>query len=96
MTRHRCGFAVLRSELSLCMSVCVSQTCGRYPWLFAGDDCFAGACLCTRTAVDAGIGVDVVDVALRDSAHGANGEAGAASDTRVGDYVSHSCQCFIS
>ena len=57
--------------------------------LFAGDDCLGRAYRCAGAAVDAGIGVDVVDVAFRDGAHGAFGEAGAASDTFVGDYVSH-------
>ena len=59
--------------------------------LFAGDDCFAGANRCAGTAVDAGVGIDVVDVAFRDSANGAFGEAGAASNAAVSDYVSHSC-----
>ncbi len=57
--------------------------------LFAGDDCLGGAYRCAGAAVDAGVGVDVVDVTFRDSANGAFGEAGAASDTFVGDYVSH-------
>lgn len=61
--------------------------------LFAGDDSFAGANRSASAAVDAGIGVDVIDVAFRDSAHGAFGEAGAASDTFVGDYVSHCSDC---
>ena len=42
--------------------------------------------------VDAGIGVDVINVAFRDSADGAVGEASAASDTFVSNYVSHSSQ----
>ena len=58
-----------------------------YPLLFAGDDSFAGANRSAGTAIDAGIGVDVVDVAFRDGANGALGEAGAASYTFVGDYV---------
>ena len=57
--------------------------------LFAGDDCFAGANFCARTALDAGVGIDVVDVAFRDSVNGANGLAGAASHARVSDNVSH-------
>ena len=51
--------------------------------LFAGDDSFTGAYGC------AGIGIDVVDVAFGDGAHGAFGLAGAASHTVVGYYVSH-------
>jgi len=60
--------------------------------LFAGDDSFAGAYRSTCAAVDAGIGVDVINVAFRDSADGAFGEASAASDTFVSNYVSHSSQ----
>ena len=40
-------------------------------------------------AVDAGVGVDNVDFAFGYCFYGAFGEAGAASDTFVGDYVSH-------
>lgn len=57
--------------------------------LFARYDCFAGANFSARTAFDAGIGIDVVDVAFGDGAHGAFGLAGAASHTVVGYYVSH-------
>ena len=63
------------------------------PWrlrrLFAGDDCFGGANLSASTTFDAGIGIDVIDFALGDSLNGAVGQAGAAGDTLVGDYVSH-------
>ena len=55
-------------------------------------DSFAGANFSARTAFDAGIGVDVIDVAFRDSANGAFREASAASDTFVSNYVSHSSQ----
>ncbi len=58
--------------------------------LFTGDDSFAGANFSARTAVDAHFGIDVVDVAFRDCFYGANGQTGAASHTRVSDYVSHS------
>lgn len=57
--------------------------------LFAGDDCVAGANFCARAALDASVGIDVVDVAFRDSVNGANGLASATSHARVGDYVSH-------
>ncbi len=60
--------------------------------LFARDDSFAGANRSASATVDAGVGVDVVDITFRDSANGAFGEAGAASDTFVGNYVSHSSQ----
>ena len=57
--------------------------------LFAGDNSFAGANRSASATVDAGIGVDVIDVAFRDGANGAFGETCAASNTFVGDYVSH-------
>ncbi len=50
---------------------------------------FAGANFGARAAFDASIGIDVVDVAFRDSFNGANGQASAASHTFVGNYVSH-------
>lgn len=59
--------------------------------LFAGVDCVVGANRCAGTAVDAGIGIDVIDVAFRNSAHGAFGKTGAASYACISDYVSHSC-----
>lgn len=58
--------------------------------VLARDDCFAGANFCAGTAFDAGVGIDVVDIALGDSLHGADGQAGAACHAFVGDYVSHS------
>lgn len=36
------------------------------PELFAGDDSFAGANFSAASAVDAGVGIDFVDVAFRD------------------------------
>lgn len=57
--------------------------------LFAGDNCLAGANFCAATALDALVRVDVIDIALRDSLNGANRHAGAASNARIGDYVSH-------
>ena len=57
--------------------------------LFAGDDSLAGANFCARTALDASIGIDVVDVAFRDSVNGTNGLASAASHARVSNNVSH-------
>lgn len=58
----------------------------------ARNDSFAGAYFRARTTFDAFVGIDVVDVAFRDSANGAFREASAASDTVVGDYVSHCCK----
>lgn len=57
--------------------------------LFPGDDCFAGANFCAATAFDAGVGIDVIDVAFRDSLYGANGKTSSTSYTLVSDYVSH-------
>ena len=57
--------------------------------LFAGDDSLAGANFCARTALDAGIGIDVVDFAFRDSVNGTNGLASATSHARVSNNVSH-------
>ena len=65
-------------ELYRCVSV-----------LFSGDDSLAGANFCARTALDASIGIDVVDIAFRDSVNGADGLASATSHARVCDYVSH-------
>ena len=45
--------------------------------LFARDDSVVGANLGARATFDAGVGIDVVDFALRDSFYGANGLAGA-------------------
>lgn len=56
------------------------------------DDGIRGADLGASAAFDAGIGVDNIDVAFRDSVDRAVGEAGAAGHTFVGDYVSH---CFL-
>lgn len=57
--------------------------------LFAGDDSFAGANFSARATLDAGVGIDVVDIAFGDSLNGANGQTGAASNAFVSDYVSH-------
>lgn len=58
--------------------------------LCRGIDSTGGANLGATAAFDAGVGVDVVDLAFGDSANGAYGQAGAASNADVGDYVSHS------
>ena len=62
--------------------------------LFTGDDSVAGANFCASAALDAGIGIDHIDVTLGDSFNGAVGKAGAASDTFVCNYVSHSSVLF--
>ena len=45
------------SDTSLVFSVLAGK-------LFAGDDCFAGAYRSASTAIDASIGIDVVDIAF--------------------------------
>lgn len=55
----------------------------------ARNDCFAGANFSTRTALDASVGIDVVDIAFRDSFYGAYGKTCSASNAFVGNYVSH-------
>ena len=57
--------------------------------LFSGDDCFAGANFSAAAAFDAGVGIDVIDIAFRDSLYGANGKTCSASHTLISDYVSH-------
>lgn len=52
---------------------------GAVPKLFAGDDSVVGAYTCASAAVDANVGIDYIDVAFRDSAGGAFGQASAAS-----------------
>ena len=59
--------------------------------LFAGDDSVGGANLGASATLDAGIGIDVVDITFRNSLYGAVGQTGATGDTLVGNYVSH-CQ----
>lgn len=53
--------------------------------LVGKNDCFAGANFGARTAFDAGVGIDVIDFAFRDSFNGANGQTGAASHAFVGN-----------
>lgn len=62
--------------------------------LFAGDDSLAGANLCAAAALDASIGIDVIDVAFRDSLYGTYGETSAASNALISDYVSHDSLSF--
>ena len=57
--------------------------------LLAGDDSLAGANLCAAAAVDAGVRIDFVDIALGDRLGGTYGHTSATSYTVVGNYVSH-------
>ena len=59
-------------------------------YLFAGDDSLVGANAGASTAIDACIGIDVVDFAFRDSAYGALGQSCAACYAAVGNYICHS------
>jgi len=53
-------------------------------------DSAAGASVGTGAALGAFVGVDAVDVALRDSANGTFVDAGAACNAVITNYVSHS------
>lgn len=57
--------------------------------LFSRNDCFAGASFSTSTALDASIGVNLVDIAFRDSFNRTNGETCSTSYTVISNYVSH-------
>ncbi len=50
--------------------------------------------LSAATAADACVGIDFVDITLRDSVHRTNGHASAACDTVVANYVCHSLLIF--
>lgn len=52
-------------------------------------DSLTGTNTCARAALGAGICVDLIDVAFRDCLYRTLGQAGAASDTVVSNYVSH-------
>lgn len=49
----------------------------------------AGANACAGAAVDAGVGVDYIDIASRDSLYRTFADAGTAGNAGVGDFVSH-------
>ncbi len=55
----------------------------------ARNDCFAGANFRAGTTFDAGIGIDVIDVAFRDSFYGTYGKTSSTSNAFVGNNVSH-------
>ncbi len=64
--------------------------------LLARNDCLARTYACARAAVDALVGVDDVDVARRNSLYRAFADAGAASDARISDFVSHFLNFLVS
>lgn len=53
-------------------------------------DSVVGANRSTAAAADASVGIDFVDITLRNSLNGANGKTGTASDTSVSNNISHS------
>jgi hypothetical protein len=53
------------------------------------DDGFDGALLSASTAGNAGIGVDLVDIALGNGLNGALCSAGTASDASVSNLICH-------
>ena len=57
-------------------------------------DSVARANLCAAAAVDAGVRVDVVDIALCDGVCGAYALASATCDAVVANYISHNCNSF--
>lgn len=59
--------------------------------LFAGDDSVVGANRSASAAVDACVGIDVIDIAFGDSFNGTFGQTGAASNAFVSNNVSHGC-----
>ena len=67
----------------------------KYPSRLLGrKDSARGAHFGAGATFDAGVGVNLVDIAFRDSFHRAVGQAGATSYTVVCDYVSHNCSFY--
>ena len=62
--------------------------------LFTGDDSLAGANFSASATLDAGVGINYIDVTLRNRFNGAVGKTCAASYTFVSNYVSHNCVFF--
>jgi hypothetical protein len=59
------------------------------------NDCFVGASAGASAATNAGVRVDDIDVAFRNSAHRAFVDTCAASNAGISDFVSHNVQ-FLS
>ena len=55
------------------------------------NDRLAGANACAGAAVDAGVGIDDIDIAGRDRFGRALADAGAAGNAGISDFVSHFC-----
>ena len=58
-------------------------------------DSIVGAYRCAATAADACVGIDLVDVTLRNCLYGAYRNTCTASYAAVGDYISHSYSKFL-
>ena len=58
------------------------------------NDCFVRASAGASAATNAGVRVDDIDVAFRNSAHRAFVNASAASNAGISDFVSHSVYYF--
>ena len=58
--------------------------------LLSGSDSAGGASVCASTAVEAGVGIDRIDVAFLDSIGGTYALASATSYAAVRNYISHS------
>ena len=57
---------------------------------------FRGASSCARTALGASLGIDVIDIAFRDSAYGALVNTRTACNAVVANYISHFLRCFYN
>ena len=57
--------------------------------LFAGSDCTSGASVSASTAVQAGVGIDRIDVAFLDCVGGTYCLACSTCYTAIRNYVSH-------
>lgn len=73
----------------LCMQSNDGKTVICHMHYLARNNSFAGANFSTRTALNACVGIDVVDIAFGDSFNGAYGNTCSASNAFVSDYVSH-------
>ena len=58
------------------------------------NDSTSGASTSAGSAADAGVGINLIDVAFGNSSDGALVDAGTASNADVSDFVSHFFYCF--
>lgn len=64
--------------------------------LFAGDDSVVGANGSASAAVDACVGIDVIDITCADCVYRADTLASATCHTVVSNYVCHNSYSFVS